>query len=85
MSSQDKAPRRRATHDADQPRAVTRRRLLTSGAAVAAIATLPALASENRATVGRHGEDACSADLTAEQRRLAAVLDRHGPELGSRR
>jgi len=85
MSSHDTAPRRRATHSADQPGNVSRRRLLTSGAAAAALATLPALAGETRAAAGKDGADTRNANLTAEQRRLAAVLELYGPELGSRR
>lgn len=85
MSIQDTAPRRRATNSADQPGTVSRRQLLASGAAVAAITTLPQLAAESRATVSPKGEGVQRAHLTDEQQRIATVLDRYGPELGSGR
>ncbi len=85
MSRKDPAQRCRTRDTANQPVAVSRRQVLTSGAAVAAIVTLPTLAGESRASVGPEDEGAPRAQLTDEKRRLAAVLDRYGPELGSGR
>lgn len=85
MSSQDTAPQRRAANSENQQGAVSRRQLLASGAALAAITTLPTLVAESHASAGPEREDARRAQLTAAQRRIAAVLDRYGPELGSGR
>ena len=85
MSSQDTAPQRRAINSANPPANVSRRRLLTSGAAVAAVATLPALARENQADDRAQDDGARREQPTDEQRRLAAILELYGPELGSGR
>jgi len=83
MSDQDKA-RHRRPHSAEHRRAVSRRQLLAAGAATA-IATLPPLASATPRTHAVDGGGARRAHVTDEQRRLVEILDRHGPELGSRR
>ena len=80
MSNQDTALRRPATNSANQGEAVSRRQLLAAGAAAAAIATMPTLAGANG--VGSQGDGARLEYPTQEQRRLAAALDRYGPELG---
>lgn len=85
MSSQGMAPPRRATNSANQPEAVSRRQLLASGVAAAAIVTLPTFAGTQRAADDGDVGVAHHADPTDEQRRLLAVLERHGPELGSGR
>lgn len=83
MNNQDTAPRRPATNSANQVEAVSRRQLLASGAAAAAIATLPTLAGASG--VGSEGDGTRTEYPTHEQRRLAAALSRYGPELGPRR
>jgi hypothetical protein len=49
------------------------------------VATLPALAGESSAAVSVCGASPSDDELTDEQRRIAAVIKRYGPELGSGR
>ena len=85
MSSQESAPARGATNTVDSPKSVSRRRLLQSSAAVAAVATLPVLAREGLPDGRERADHPPREQRTDEQRRLAAVLDVYGPELGEGR
>ncbi len=80
MSDQEMAPRRRAAEGTNRAEPLSRRQLLAVGAAAATVATLPALAGASPTTVDVGGRG--SADLTDEKQRLAAVINRYGPELG---
>ena len=71
--------------DRGQPVRLSRRRLLATGAGALAVA-LPALATATRVETEDAVEQSAAFDQASDrQRRIAAILERHGPELGSGR
>ena len=69
----------------DQPARLSRRRLLTTGTGALAGA-LPVLAIAAGVAVADPVEKSAAMDqATDRQRRIVAILERHGPELGSGR
>ena len=85
MTRVNKATRCLVVDGADRQTALSRRRLLVSGAGAMAFA-LPIFGRDLRIDDSSLPDTAGEREIRADRRqRLAAVLDRYGPELGSRR
>jgi len=85
MHNENTQSQRHALDHPGQPARLSRRRLLVTGTGVLAGA-LPVLATATGVAAADPDEQPATMDQASDrQRRIAAILERHGPELGSGR
>jgi len=85
MNNKRTTSQRNPVDHTSQPARLSRRRVLVSGTGVLAGA-LPVLAAATSVTAeAASGRSATIDQASDRQRRIAAILERHGPELGSGR
>lgn len=85
MNNENTVSQRRPFDHTDQPARFSRRRLLVTGTGALAGA-LPVLATATSVAAADPAEPSAALEQASDrQRRIAAILELHGPELGSGR
>ncbi len=85
MNDKNTVSQRHPLDHTNQPSRLSSRRLLVTGTGALAGA-LPVLATATSVAAADPAEQSATMDHASDrQQRIAAILERHGPELGSRR